>query len=133
MSRGKSSRHAQNPLSGECRETLTITYHALSSKPTSSSVHHSSRQWTALIWSTGIISSSSTFYPHPGRVIKDLFRQLHAVWHGMEALVYSFIIQASCSLLVSGHYLRADCQWRSMVPLLNCGANAALASVLSLV
>ena len=25
----------------------------------------------------------------PGRVIRDLFRQLHAVWHGTEALVYS--------------------------------------------
>ena len=34
-------------------------------------------------------ASSSTFRPHPGRVIGDLFRQLHAVWHGMEALVYS--------------------------------------------
>ena len=31
-----------------------------------------------------MIASSSTFW-----VIRDLFRQLHAVWHGMEALVYS--------------------------------------------
>ena len=31
----------------------------------------------------------STFCPHSGRVIRDLFRQLHAVWHGIEALVYS--------------------------------------------
>ena len=38
---------------------------------------------------TGIIASSSTFCPHPGRVIRDLFRQLHAVWHGTEAQVYS--------------------------------------------
>ena len=38
---------------------------------------------------TGMIVSSSTFFPHPGRVIRDLFRQLHAVWHGTEALVYS--------------------------------------------
>ena len=36
-----------------------------------------------------MIASSSTFCPHPGRIIRDLFRQLHAVWHGMEALVYS--------------------------------------------
>ena len=36
-----------------------------------------------------MIASSSTFCPHPGRVISDLFRQLHAVWHGTEALVYS--------------------------------------------
>ena len=38
---------------------------------------------------TGIIASSSTFRAHPGRVIRDLFRQLHAVQHGAEALVYS--------------------------------------------
>ena len=41
------------------------------------------------MWGTGMIASSSTFCPHPGRVIRDLFRQLHAVWHGTEALVYS--------------------------------------------
>ena len=40
-------------------------------------------------WGTGMIASSSTFCPHPGRVIRDLFRQLHAVSHGMEALVCS--------------------------------------------
>ena len=38
---------------------------------------------------TRMIASNSTFCPHPGRVIRDLFRQLHAVWHGTEALVYS--------------------------------------------
>ena len=38
---------------------------------------------------TGMIASSSTFCPHLGRVIRDLFRQLHALWHGTEALVYS--------------------------------------------
>ena len=38
---------------------------------------------------TGMIVSSSTFCPHPGRVIIDLFRQLHAIRHGTEALVYS--------------------------------------------
>ena len=32
---------------------------------------------------TGMIASSSTFCPHPGRVIMDLlFRLLHAVRHG---------------------------------------------------
>ena len=36
-----------------------------------------------------MIASSSTFRPHPGRVIRDLFRQLHAVWYDTEALVYS--------------------------------------------
>ena len=36
-----------------------------------------------------MIASSSTFTPHPERIIRDLFRQLHAVWHGTEALVYN--------------------------------------------
>ena len=45
-------------------------------------IHDSSR-------GTGIIVSSSTFSPHPGRVIRDLFRHFHVVWHGTEALVYS--------------------------------------------
>ena len=36
-----------------------------------------------------MIASSSTFCPNPGRVIRELFRQLHAVLHGTEALVYS--------------------------------------------
>ena len=34
-----------------------------------------------------MIASSSTFRPHPGRVIRDLFRQLHAIRHGTEAVV----------------------------------------------
>ena len=38
---------------------------------------------------TGMIASSSTFRSHLGRVIRELFRQLHAVRHGTEALVYS--------------------------------------------
>ena len=74
-----------------------------------------------------MIAISSTFLPHPGRVIRDLFCQLHAVWHGTEALVYSN------HLLVSANNLRADYQWRTLVPPLNCSANAALASVLALV
>ena len=36
-----------------------------------------------------MIASSSTFRPHPRRVIKDLLRLLTAVLHCMEALVYS--------------------------------------------
>ena len=36
-----------------------------------------------------MIASGRTFCPHPGRVIRDLFRLLHAVWHATEALVYS--------------------------------------------
>ena len=40
--------------------------------------------------------------------------------------------KGSCSLLVSGYNLRADCQWHTLVPPLNSGANAAPASVLTL-
>ena len=36
-----------------------------------------------------MVASSITFRPHPERVIRDLFCQLHAVRHGTEALVYS--------------------------------------------
>ena len=36
-----------------------------------------------------MIASSNTFHPYPGRVISDLFRQLHVLWHGTEAPVYS--------------------------------------------
>ena len=31
-------------------------------------------------WGTGMIASSSTFRPHPGRVIRDLFRLFNAVY-----------------------------------------------------
>ena len=37
---------------------------------------------------SGMIASSNTFCAHLGRVIQDLFRQLHALWHVTEALVY---------------------------------------------
>ena len=36
-----------------------------------------------------MIASSTTFRPHLGRGIRDLFRMAHAVLHGTEALVYS--------------------------------------------
>ena len=36
-----------------------------------------------------MIASGSNYRPHLGRVIRDLFRLLHAVRHGTEALVYS--------------------------------------------
>ena len=41
------------------------------------------------LWGTGMIASSSTVCSHLGKVIRDLFRQLHAVWYGTGALVYS--------------------------------------------
>ena len=78
---------------------------------------------------TGMIASSSIFCPHLGRVIRDLFRLLDVVY-GSTSLQQSS--KGSCSLLVSGYNLRADCQWRTLVPPLNSGANAAPASVLAL-
>ena len=60
---------------------------------------------------TVMIASCSTFRPHPGWVIRDLFS----------------------SLLVSGYNLRADCQWRTLVSPLNSGVNAVPASVYALV
>ena len=81
---------------------------------------------------TGMIASSSTFRPHSGRIIRDLFRLLDAVTalYGSTSLQQSS--KGSCSLLVSGYNLRADCQWCTLVPPLNSGANAAPASVLAL-
>ena len=52
-------------------------------------MHLSFTQTSSYKWGTGMIASSSTFCPHPGRVSRDLFRHLHAEWHGTEALVYS--------------------------------------------
>ena len=81
---------------------------------------------------TGMIASSSTFRPHPGRVIRDLFCLLDAVTvlYGNTSLQQSS--KGSCSLLVSGYNLQAVCQWRTLVPPLNSRANAAPASVLAL-
>ena len=83
-----------------------------------------------------MIASSSTSRPHPGRVIRDLFRQLHAVrhaWKRSSKVVRKQLSKGSCSLLVSGHNLRAVRQWCTLVPPLNCGASAALASGQALV
>ena len=56
-------------------------------------------------------------------------------WYGSTSLQQSS--SRSCSLLVSGYNiignLRADCQWRTLVPPLNSGTNASLASVQALV
>ena len=104
---------------------------------------------TCILWGAGMIASSSTFRPHPGRVIRDLFSLLNAILHGSTSLQQTS--KGSCSLLVSSHNLReyfkwrtlvpplvsshnlpADCQWGTLVPSLNSGANAAPASVLTL-
>ena len=33
-----------------------------------------------ILWGNGMIASGNTFRPHPGRVIRDLFRLLNAVF-----------------------------------------------------
>ena len=77
---------------------------------------------------TGMIVSSILFAPIWGGSLGIC--SVSCLLYGM---VRSTILQqsskGSCSLLVSGHNLRADCQWRTLVPSLNCSANAALASV----
>ena len=83
-------------------------------------------------WGTGMDASSSTFRPHPERVNRDLFRQLHAVRHGTEALIYSnHSREAAASSYLA--IIWADCRWRTLVPPLNNGTNASLASVQALV
>ena len=60
----------------------------------------------------------------------DLFRLSHTLQHGTEALVYS---KGRCSVNVSGHNLRADFQWCTLVPPFDSGANAAPTLVHTLV
>ena len=50
--------------------------------------------------------------------------------YGSTSLQQSF--KGSCSLHESGHNLRADCQWRTLVPPFANGANAAPVSVQAL-
>ena len=77
-----------------------------------------------------MIARSSTFCPHPGRIIRDLFRQLHAVWHGAEALVYSnHPRKAAASSYLAIIFGRIA---SGLAPPLNFGANVALASVRAL-
>ena len=42
-------------------------------------------QYRPSIWGV-LVASSSTFLPHPGRVIRDLFRLSHVVLHGAETV-----------------------------------------------
>ena len=81
---------------------------------------------TLLYGGTGMIASSSTFCPHLGRVIRDLnIRLLNAVYGTVRNTSLQQSSKGSCSLLVSDHNLWADCQWRTLVPPLNSGADAA--------
>ena len=70
-----------------------------------------------------MIAIISTFRPHPGRGIRDLLRLLDAVRHGTEALVYNHPREAAASSYLAIIFGR-DCQWRTLVPPLNSGANA---------
>ena len=59
-----------------------------------------------------MIASSSSFCPHPGRVIRDLFRQLFAVWHGTEALVYSNHPREAAACGATAVQMQLSHQWR---------------------
>ena len=83
---------------------------------------------------TGMVVSSSNFCPHLGKVILDLFRLLHAVRHGTEALVYRDYPREAAAPL----YLEIFFKWiasgvRTLVLPLNSGATAALSAVQALV
>ena len=60
-------------------------------------------------------ASISTFRPHLVRVIRDLFRQLHALCYGTEALRYSNHPSEAAVSQVSGHNLRVPWFLRSTV------------------
>ena len=77
---------------------------------------------------TGMIASSSTFRPHPGRVIRDLFRQLHAVRHGTEALVYSHHPKEAAASSYLSIIMIMFGRIASGIPwfLLNCGVNVSV-------
>ena len=80
-----------------------------------------------------MIASSSIFRPQPWRVFRGLFRLLHAVRHGTEALVYSNhpreAAASSYPAIIFGR-IASGVPW---FLLLKSSANAALASVQALV
>ena len=119
----------QDPPQQHARSTTATRY---TNMPDISLTHQDPPHQHDILRGTGMIASSSTFRPHLGRVIRDLFRLLDAVTalYGSTSLQQSS--KGSCSLLVSGYNLRVYCQWRTLVPPLNSGANAAPASVLVL-
>ena len=88
--------------------------------------------WLLSVWGTGLIASSSTFYPHLGRVtgICSICHMLYNMVRKHYSLQQSST--GSCSPHESGHNLRADCQWCTLVPPFDNSANAALVSVQAL-
>ena len=79
-----------------------------------------------------MIASNSTFCRHQGKVISDLYRLLHAVRHGTEALIYNDhpreAAASLCLVIIFGRSASG-----TLVSPLNSGANAALAPVQVLV
>ena len=77
-----------------------------------------------------MVASSSTFRTHLGRVIRDLSRLLYVAPHGTESLVYNAYPRE-----VAAYTWLAIILWStvgSLFPPLNSGANAARASVQTL-
>ena len=78
--------------------------------------------YVGVIW---MVASSSIFHPYPYRVIEICTEALYIVCLQQSS-------KGSCSLLVSSHYLRADCQQCTLGPPFNSSANAAPVSVQAL-
>ena len=76
----------------------------------------SSRIRFTFCWGTGMIASSSTFSPIRGGSlgISVLSIACCMAWYRSTSLQQSS--KGSCSRLVSGHNLQADCQWRTLAP-----------------
>ena len=106
MSGGISPRHAQNPLSGERRKTLSITHHALSPPP---SHHH--------LYIIHLINWLQRYY----RIIKSLHREAiavqlacgdlrcpHGLWSLCDVLQYHrpyYQLWGHCKFLIFENFL----------------------------
>ena len=83
MPRGKNPRHAQNPLSGELKKTLSITHHALSPPPS----HHHLYIIHLISWLQGFYPLTMSQRPFvPKSDVNDLLLLLLEVVLGREGL-----------------------------------------------
>ena len=153
MSGGRSTKQAQNPLSGERRKTLSTTHHTLSPPPSHYHLYiihvinwlQRFYRITMLLKRTFVPKSDVkqmahmqyyvTLYPRMRRnKVVELFLVV-VCWMlysmARNQLVYNKPSKRSCRLHDSGHDLWADCQWCTLFHPLNSRTNTALALVLS--
>ena len=95
---------------------INFCFHTCSRHP----VVHSCR------WSIGMVASSSTPPPSAWEGSLEICSSVACctTWYGSTSLQQ--LHKGSCSLHVSSHNLRADCQRRTLVPPLISSANAAI-------